>query len=136
MRQAILEACASGDIGRLRLPIEMNEIHPYFGKGNERDPIAYLKSVSGDGNGREILALLYSLLTTGYAIANPGAKDEMIVWPYHALMPPASLTPSQEVELYRFLPPARFKEMAAHGKYTFYSIGIGPNGVWHYFTAG
>jgi hypothetical protein len=135
MRQAILQAAASGDIAQLRLPIDMNEIPPVFGKGNARDPIAYFKATSADGNGREILALLYSLLTTGYAIANPGTKDEMIVWPYHALMAPNALTPSQEVELYRFLPPARFKEMLARGKYSFYSIGIARDGVWHYFTS-
>jgi hypothetical protein len=136
MRQAILQACASGDIEQLRLPIDMNEIPPVFGKGSVRDPIAYFKSISGDGNGREILAILYSLLTTGYAVTNPGTKDETIVWPYHAVMAPGSLTPSQEVELYRFLPPARFKEMAAQGKYSFYSIGISRDGVWHYFTSG
>jgi hypothetical protein len=135
MRQAILQAAASGDIAQLRLPIDMNEIPPVFGKGKVADPIAYFKAASGDGNGREILALLYSLLTTGYAIANPGTKDEMIVWPYHALMAPSSLTPGQEVELYRFLPPARFKEMLARGKYSFYSIGIARDGVWHYFTS-
>ena len=76
MRQAILQACASGSIEQLRVPIDMNEIPPVFGKGNVRDPIAYFKGVSGDGNGREILAILYSLLTTGYAITNPGTKDE------------------------------------------------------------
>jgi hypothetical protein len=135
MRQAILRAAASGSIERLRVPIGMNELPPTFGKGRVSDPVAYLRSVSADGNGREILAILYSLLTTGYAIANPGTKNEMIVWPYHALLPPGSLTPSQEVELYRFLPPARFKEMVARGKYGFYSIGIAPDGVWHYFMS-
>jgi hypothetical protein len=135
MRQAILQAAASGDIAQLRLPIDMNELPPVFGKRQVSDPIAHFKSVSADGNGREILAILYSLLTTGYAISDPGTKNEMIVWPYHALMPPSALTPSQEVELYRFLPPARFKEMAARGKYNFYEIGISPDGVWHYFTS-
>jgi hypothetical protein len=135
MRQAILQAAASGDIEQLRLPIDMNELPPVFGKGRQQDPIAYFKSVSGDGKGREILAILYNLLTTGYAITDPGTKNEMIVWPYHAAVPLSSLTPSQEVELYRFLPPARFKEMAARGKYSFYSIGMGRDGVWHYFTS-
>jgi hypothetical protein len=136
MRQAILMAAASGDIEQLRVPIEMNEIHPLFAKTAVPDPIAYLKAASADGNGREILAILYSLLTTGYAITNPGTKDETIVWPYHAAIPLGSLTPSQEVELYRFLPPKRLKEMIAQGKYSFYSIGIGRDGVWHYFWSG
>lgn len=136
MRLAILQAAASGDIEQLRVPIDMNELPPVFAKEHVPDPIAFFKAASADGNGREILAILYSLLTTGYAIVNPGAKDEMIVWPYHAAVPLNTLTPSQEVEIYRFLPPARLKEMIARGKYSFYSIGISREGVWHYFTSG
>jgi hypothetical protein len=135
MRQAILQAAVTGDIEALRVPIEMNEIHPVFAKSHVPDPIAYLKSVSADGNGREILAILFNILTAGYAIANPGTKDEMIVWPYHAVIPLNALTPSQEMEIYRFLPPARVKEMIAQGKYRFYSAGIGRDGVWHYFSS-
>ena len=134
MRQAILQAATSGDIEKLRLPIDMNELRPIFAKDYTPDPIAYLKSVSADGEGREILAILYNLLTTGYAIEKAGTKDELIVWPYHASIPLAGLSPSQEVEIYRFLPPARVKEMAAAGKYSFYSVGISHDGVWHYFS--
>ena len=135
MRQAILQAAASGDIEALRVPIEMNEIPPVFAKSHVADPIAYLKSISSDGNGREILAILYNLLTTGYATANPGTKEETIVWPYHAVIPLSGLSPSQEVELYRFLPPARLKEMIGQGKYGYYSVRIGRDGVWHSFTS-
>jgi hypothetical protein len=135
MRQAILQAAVTGDIEQLRVPIEMNEIQPVFSKSHSPDPIAYLKSVSADGNGREMLAILFNILTAGYAISNPGTKDEMIVWPYHAVIPLNALTPSQEVEIYRFLPPARLKEMIAQGKYRFYSAGIGRDGVWHYFSS-
>ncbi len=135
MRQAILQAVTSGDIEQLRLPIEMNEIHPVFTKTRITDPISYFKSSSADGNGREMLAILFNIMTTGYAVTNAGTKEEMIVWPYHAAIPLNSLTPSQEVEIYRFLPPARLKEMQAKGKYSYYSVGIGRDGVWHYFTA-
>lgn len=135
MRQAILQAATSGDIEQLRLPIEMNEIHPVFTNTRITDPISYLKSSSADGNGREMLAILFNIMTTGYAVKNAGTKEEMIVWPYHAAIPLSSLTPSQEVEIYRFLPPARFKEMLAQGKYSYYSVEIGRDGVWHYFTA-
>ncbi len=134
MRQAILQAAMSGDIEELRFPIDMNELHPMFAKDRIPQPIAYLKSVSADGNGREMLAILFNLLTTGYAIKDAGTKTEMIVWPYHAAIPLTGLTPSQEVEIYRFLPPGRVKEMAAAGKYSFYSVGIGRDGVWHYFS--
>ncbi len=134
MRQAILQAAMSGDIEELRVPIDMNELHPIFAKERTPNPIAYLKSVSADGNGREMLAILFNVLTTGYAIKNAGTKDEMIVWPYHAAISLSALSPGQEVEIYKFLPPARVKEMAAAGKYSFYSVGIGRDGVWHYFS--
>jgi hypothetical protein len=135
MRQAILQAAVTGDIEQLRIPIEMNEIHPVFARSHVPDPIAYLKSVSADGNGRELLAVLFNILTAGYAISNPGTKDEMIVWPYHAVIPLNALTSGQEMEIYRFLPPARLKAMIAQGKYNFYSVGIGRDGVWHYFSS-
>jgi hypothetical protein len=135
MREAILQAATSGDIEQLRIPIEMNEIQPVFSKTHVRDPIAYLKSASADGNGREMLAVLYDLLTTGYPITNPGTKEETFVWPYHAVIPLTGLSPSQEVEIYRFLTPARVKQMAAQGKYDFYRVEIGRDGVWHYFSS-
>jgi hypothetical protein len=135
MRQAILQAAVTGDIEQLRIPIEMNEIPPVFGKPHNSSPIAHLKSVSADGNGRDMLAILFNILTAGYAITNPGTKDEMIVWPYHAVIPLNALTPSQEAEIYRFVAPARLKEMIARGKYSFYSVGIAPDGVWHYFSS-
>lgn len=135
MRQAILQVTMSGEIEQLRVPIEMNEIHPVFAAESIKDPIAYLKSISADGNGREMLAILYNLLTTSYAITGAGTKDEMVVWPYHAVIPLGTLTPSQEVEIYRFLPPKRVKEMIRQGKYGFYRVGIGHDGVWHYFKA-
>jgi len=134
MRQAILQAATSGDIEALRLPIDMNELPPVFAKERTPDRIAYLKGASADGNGRELLAVLYTLLTTGYAIQNHGTKDEMIVWPYHAALPLDKLTPSQEVEIYRFLSPAKVKEMAAAGKYGWYRVEISPDGVWHSFS--
>ena len=76
MRQAILQAAMSGDIEELRIPIDMNELHPIFSKDRTPNPIAYLKSVSADGNGRETLAILFNLLTTGYAIKNAGTKTK------------------------------------------------------------
>jgi len=58
MRLAILQAAKSGEIEQLRLPIEMNELRPIFGRGESREAIEFLKSISGDGNGREMLAVL------------------------------------------------------------------------------
>jgi hypothetical protein len=111
----------------------MNELPPVFSKAPMKDAIAHFKAVSGDGEGREILAVLVELLTTGYAIQNPGTAKEMVIWPYHAEIPLDSLTPSQEVELYRLITPAALKEMRAARHYSYYRLGIGRDGVWHFF---
>jgi hypothetical protein len=57
----------------------------------------------------------------------------MYVWPYFAEIDLATLTPSQEVDLYRIVPPALAVPMKKAGKYGYYRLGISPTGVWHYF---
>lgn len=133
MRQAILAAAASGDIEQLRVPIDMNELPPVFAKEKPKDPIAHFKSISGDGQGREILAILVDLLTTGYARNDAGTDKEMIVWPYHAEIPLKDITPGQEVELYRLVTPAALAAMREKGHYSHYRLGISHKGVWHFF---
>jgi hypothetical protein len=133
MRFEILRAAASGQIEALRLPIEMNELPPMFADKPTGDSIAFLRSASGDGEGREMLAVLINLLTTGCVRQSPSPGEEVYVWPYFAETPLDELTPAQEVELLRFVPAARFKEMRAKGKYDYYRLTIGGDGVWHTF---
>jgi hypothetical protein len=133
MREAITGAAMSGDIEALRIPIQMNEIPPVFGKEKITDAVAFLKQRSGDGEGREMLAILVQLFRTGFVRKYAGTPNEMIVWPYFAETPLDKLTPSQQVELLTLVPPARVKEMRAKGKYDGYRIGISAKGVWHYF---
>jgi hypothetical protein len=133
LREEILRAATSGDIEQLRVPIEMNELPPVFAGQAGKDPVAHLKTLSGDGHGREILAILFELLTTGYAISDPGTEKEMVIWPYHAMLPLDALTPGQEVELYRLISPGQLKDMRSRGRYTWYRVGVGRDGVWHFF---
>jgi hypothetical protein len=71
-------------------------------------------------------------MSSGYTRVGQG-PDEMYVWPYFAETGLSALTPSQEVELYRIVPRERVAEMKKAGKYSYYRLGIAPNGVWHYF---
>ena len=48
---------------------------------------------------------MLNVLSSGYVRVGQG-KDEMYVWPYFAETDLAKLTPAQEVELYRIVPPA------------------------------
>jgi hypothetical protein len=133
MRRAILAAAMSGDIEAMRIPIEMNEIPPLFAQKKISNPIAYWKTESGDGEGREILAILIQLFRTGFLKKAQGTDDELYIWPYFAETPFDKLTPAQEVELFTLVSPERAKAMKAKGKYDHYKIGIAHDGTWHYF---
>jgi hypothetical protein len=133
-RRAILEAAMSGNIDSMRIPIEMNEIPPILAREKLADPIAHWRAISGDGEGREILATLVQLFRAGFFHKNAGAGDAIYVWPYFAEMPLKALTPAQEVELLTIVPPERLKAMKAAGRYDHYRIGIGHDGTWHYFV--
>ncbi len=137
MRELIVEAAASGDIERLR---------PLLGKGDtqtqvsitegEDDPITALKSLSGDGEGVEIMAILLDVLSTGFVEVDKGTPEAMYVWPYFAEKPLASLTPPEKVDLFRLVTAGDFAEMLEFGSYNFYRVGITVDGQWKFFVAG
>lgn len=136
MRERILEAVRTGDIESLRIAIESNEMPPSFSVNEVRDPIAYLREQSGDGEGREILAILWDILDAGWVHIGKGTAHEMYVWPYFAEVPLGELTPEQLVEMYRIVTSSDYEEMRAAGKWLFYKIGLGPDGTWHFFKTG
>jgi hypothetical protein len=136
MREAILSAVKSGRIEELRYAWELNELKPDLGGQPVPDPIAHFKQISGDGEGREILAVLGEILEGGYVMLPLGPDVEnnrVFVWPYFAEVPLDKLTPGQEVELLRLVPPAAAKAMRSAGKYTYWRIAIGADGTWHSF---
>jgi hypothetical protein len=55
------------------------------------------------------------------------------VWPYFAEVPLAGLTPAQDVELMRLLGAATALNLRATGRYSWWRIAIGADGVWHSF---
>jgi hypothetical protein len=140
MREAILDAVRSGQIEELRHAWELNELKPDLGATlADGDPIAHWKRISGDGQGREVLAALGEILESGH-VALPLGRDlennKIYVWPYFAEVPLDKLTPAQEVELLRLVSPSALKEMRAAGKYTHWRISIGADGTWHSFRRG
>jgi hypothetical protein len=135
MRDAILEAARSGDIEKMRAPIERNEMPPVFARGQKGDLVALLKNRAGDPQGRETLAILIDLLEAGWVRTNVGTPQEMYVWPWFAEVPPDQLTPPQVVEALRVMSPRDWAISLARGRYGFWKIGIAPDGTWHYFFA-
>jgi hypothetical protein len=126
----------SGLIEDLREAIEWNELRPDFGEKAGTDPIAHLKAVSGDGAGRETLAVLGEILALAparLAIGRDAENSAVYVWPYLAEIPLATLTPAQEVDLFRLMPPQAAKAMREKKKWTWWRLAIGADGTWHTF---
>jgi hypothetical protein len=137
LRERILEACRTGDIEALRpmlVPGEEGTLLSFGGVGS--DPIQFLKELSGDGEGHEILAILAEVLEAGYVHLEQGTDGEIYVWPYFFAVPLDSLTAPQRVELFRLVTAGDYEDMKNYGAYIFYRVGIMPDGKWVFFVAG
>ncbi|MCR2600294.1 hypothetical protein NSP09_24545, partial [Salmonella enterica] len=73
-------------------------------------PLEFLKSLSGDSNGQELLAILVDLLESGYAHLDAGTPNEVYVWPYFFAYPLDKLDDRQMVELYQIVTAGDFEE--------------------------
>ncbi|MBZ9795854.1 alanine and proline-rich secreted protein Apa [Mesorhizobium sp. ES1-4] len=137
MHDLIIEACKSGDIEKLR---------PLIGKGEsmtqlsladiDGDAIAFLKGLSGDPDGQEILAILEEVLSAGYVHLDAGTPQELYVWPYFFALPLDKLDARQRVELFKIVTAGDLDDMKQFGAYIFYRVGITPAGQWTFFVAG
>jgi hypothetical protein len=140
IREKILAARARGrelgDIEPLRIPIDWNEARPLFERSGIHpagtDPIEILKSLSFDGKGREILALVRAVLEQPYVRISRG-PFVTYEWPAFAR---AQTPPANEEEARALWSCVRFADLArsnAEGKPHVMRLGIGADGVWHYF---
>jgi hypothetical protein len=137
MRVALVEAAASGDIERLRPLLGTGDDQTQVSVGDApEDPIAALKSLSGDQDGREVLAILLDIISTSTALVDKGTPQETYVWPYFAEKNLDTLTPPEIVELYRIVTAGDVTDMKEFGGYNFYRLGLGPDGKWKFFVAG
>lgn len=130
--QSIVVAAQGGKIDEMLPVLEENELPPMLSDKAVGDPIAFWKKASADGNGQDILAAMLNVFSSGFLRKGEG-KEAMYVWPYFAEMDLTKLTPAQDVDFYRIVPPPQGIEMKKSGKYTYYRAGIGADGVWHYF---
>ncbi len=137
MRGLLVEACRAGDIEALRPLIGTGDDATQLSFGNgERDPIEYLKELSGDGEGHEILAIMQEVLEAGFVHVDVGTPAELYVWPYFFAVPLDRLDARQRVELFTIVTAGDYEEMQNYGAYLFYRIGITPEGRWAFFVAG
>ncbi|MCZ7853302.1 MULTISPECIES: hypothetical protein [Agrobacterium] len=136
LRQQIIDAAASGDIEKLRPFIAAGQNEFRIDGNDGEDPIAALKTYSGDPDGLEVLAIIIDLLSTGYAHVDAGTPDEAYVFPYFSGKPLNTLTAPEKVELLRIITAGDLADMQEFGNYSFYRVGISPDGKWKFFTAG
>ena len=133
---ALRDAALRGDIEALQPLIEAQPSPPTFAFDEIDKPILYLKSLSGDAEGREILAILLEVLQSGFVLADPDSPEAMYLWPYFARHPLEKLTPEQIVEMFTLLTAGDYQDMLSYGAYIFFRVGISPDGTWHFFVAG
>lgn len=136
IRDAILAAARSGNIDELKAAFDMSGTLPDLGIPGVTDPVAALKTESADGKGREILATLIELLNMPAATQPFGSDIEnnlLYVWPYLAERPLDKLTPSEEVDLYRLVSPAKAAEMHEKKRWMWWCLVITADGNWLMF---
>lgn len=140
MIDAILAAVHTGSIEELRTAIEWNELKPIFAPSTEAasddDPIEFLKKASKDGKGAETLSIIDKLLSVAPARQPLGRDFEnntVYVWPYLAERPLASLSPTEEADLQRIVPPDEIAAIRAAGRWNWYRLTVGADGTWHSF---
>jgi hypothetical protein len=139
LRESLQAAVESGRIEELAQTYAETHIAPDIGAAEGADPATNWKRLSGDGQGRDVLAALSLILEAGYAEIRRGAdieNNKLYVWPYFAEMPLGKLTPRQEVELLRLVPASVAREMKEKGKYTHWRLVIGADGTWHALRKG
>jgi hypothetical protein len=136
MRERILAAARSGRLDQLVAVMASNATMPIFSLSDDKNPISYWKTNYPDSEGVEILATLIDILEAGFVHVDEGTPQEMYLWPYFARMPMKALSAEQKVELFKIVTGADYRDMIDAGAYNFYRLGIGPDGVWHFFVTG
>jgi hypothetical protein len=135
-RERILAAARSGDLQKLVAVMQTSETIPVFSFTEDKDPIAFWKANYPDSEGIEVLSILTTILETGFVRVDQGTPQEIYLWPYFARMPLDALTPEQKVELFRIVTGGDYKDMVDFGAYSFYRLGIAPDGGWQFFVSG
>jgi hypothetical protein len=136
MRERILAAARSGELQKLVAIMKTNATLPIFSFSEDQDPIAYWQATYPDSGGVELLSILTTILETGFVHVDVGTPQEIYLWPYFARTPLDTLTPEQKVELFRIITGGDYKEMLEFGAYSFYRLGIAPDGTWQFFVSG
>ena len=135
-RNNLLLAARSGELEKLKPILDASSVKPIVSFGGDEDPIEYWRKSSIDGTGRDILAEMIKVFSSGFVHVNAGTKDALYIWPYHFVYPLDKLSGEQEVELYLLVPAEYRQDMEDAGGYIGFRAGIDPEGSLIFFVAG
>ena len=136
MKEAILEAVASGRLDDLKVAFDLNELKPELSSEAISDPVTFWRAHSADGDGADILKTLGILLELPFAVLPLGKDPEntgLYVWPAFADRTLSALTADEAAHLALLEPSSKAAAMRASGRYTGWRLVIGADGVWHSF---
>lgn len=137
MHDLLVEAAKTGDVEKLRPLMGTGDSAPELSLGEvEGDQIEFLRGLSGDTEGQEILAIMEEILNAGYVHLGEGTPNDVYVWPYFFGVPLNKLDARQRVELFKIITAGDYEDMKTYGSYIFYRLGITPEGRWAFFVAG
>ena len=137
MRELIIQAARTGNPERLRALLGTGPSATQLSiSGTDEDPIQYLKSISGDGEGIELLAIMLDVLDAGFVHVDEGGANDLYIWPYFVASDLYELTPEETVELLRIVTAGDLEDMRNFGAYNFFRVGISPDGEWRFFISG
>lgn len=136
MREAIITAAESGRIDEMRTALDWNELKPDVAPEPVADVIAYWRSISATGDGREILAAMLTVLAGAPAVVLGGHDPEnsrLFIWPAVAEADFSALSEAQRAALAAIATPDQIERMVTERRYLGWRLVIGADGVWHSF---
>lgn len=146
MRARLLQAARTGDIRKLARLADPGEggtqltIFTGEASGDDDEPagdaLDYIEQAAQDPSSVEALAIMIDILETDPVLFAPGTSDATYVWPWFWARSPSGLTPPEVVELLQVVTWFDLEEMRINDSYTFYRLGIAPDGRWRFFISG
>src|SRR5262245_5269799 len=133
-RDRILAMARSGNLQGVAAIVQTDGAT--FSWSDERDPAAFWRANYPDSEGLEALSILTTILEAPFVHVDRGTQQEVYLWPYFARMPLNALSREQKVALFKIVTGGDYKDMLAFGTYTFFRIGISPDGTWQFFVTG
>jgi len=133
-RDRILAMARSGNLQGVAAVVQADATT--FSWFDERDPAAFWRTNYPDSEGLEALSILATILEAPFVHVDRGTPQEVYLWPYFARVPLKTLSREQKVALFKIVTGGDYKDMLAFGTYTFFRVGISPDGAWQFFVTG